>query len=428
MRWLSLFGSWLFSRRIERDLAPAWRLVLDYPEPIVLALGVLLRLATYGQDRTFWLDESSLWGNIAGKAIFDFSQPLAGDQLAPVGFLMAQRALVRVLGTSRYVARLIPLVSGLVGLGLFSRLARRILPRRGALVALILFAFSDDLVYYSSEMKPYSLDLAVGLALTLAAHGALAVPLSFRRAAMMGIAALVAPWCAFGSAFVVAGCGATLILLSLLSRRYRDAAVWVAIGIGWGASFTIAYQASLAVLSPSTTMYHFWWFAFLPVWPLSLENLARAAGILLEIFVNPLNLVGPLWPWVGVVLPLSLVLAGGVSLARRSWPAWAILVLPVALAIVASAMKRYPFHGRLILELVPAFFLLIAEGTERLRDLAAGRARLGYKAVLVVLLAYPCLASVYQAAGAAPRDFNRHGDLRNNLFIQYGTPVRNPTL
>ena len=42
----------------------------------------------------------------------------------------------------------------------------------------------------------------------------------------------------------------------------------------------------------------------------------------------------------------------------------AILVLPIVLAMVASAMKRYPLHGRLILELVPAFFLLIAQGTE----------------------------------------------------------------
>ncbi|MFI5455120.1 MAG: hypothetical protein ACHRXM_06675 [Isosphaerales bacterium] len=418
MRWLSIIGSWLFSRRIERDLARVWRLVRDNPEFVVLALGVLLRCTTYGENRTFWMDEASLWGNIKGKPILDFSEPLAGDQLAPLGFLIAQRALVRVLGTSRYVARLIPLVSGIVALGLLARLARRTLPRRGALVALILFAISDDLVYYSSEMKPYSLDLAVGLALSLAALGALEMPLSFRRAAAMGIAALVAPWCSFASAFVVAGSGATLILFSLLCRRYRDAAVWVAISTGWGASFTLAYQASQAVLTPYTSMYKFWWFAFLPIWPPSLDHLSRAAGILLEIFVNPLNVVGPTWPWVGVALPLSLVLAGGISLARRSWPAWAILVLPIALAMLASGMKRYPFHGRLILELVPAFFLLIAAGTERLRDLATGRARIGYVTVLVLVLAYPCLASFYQTAWDPPRDFNRHGDLHKNLFIQ----------
>ena len=68
--------------------------------------------------------------------------------------------------------------------------------------------------------------------------------------------------------------------------------------------------------------------------------------------------------------PAHRALARGRRVAgAASWPAWAILVLPIALAMVASAMRRYPFHGRLILELVPAFFLLIAEGTERLREL-----------------------------------------------------------
>ena len=36
----------------------------------------------------------------AGKPILDFSEPLTGDQLAPFGFLIAQRALMAVLGTS----------------------------------------------------------------------------------------------------------------------------------------------------------------------------------------------------------------------------------------------------------------------------------------------------------------------------------------
>ena len=64
---------------------------------------------------------------------------------------------------------------------------------------------------------------------------------------------------------------------------------------------------------------------------------SRAAAILLDIFVNPLNLIGPTWPWAGVVIPLSLLLAGGVSLARRSPRVWGMLVVPIALAMVASA-------------------------------------------------------------------------------------------
>ena len=67
-------------------------------------------------------------GNLAGKPILDFSEPLTGDQLAPLGFLIAERALMSILGVSRYAARLFPLVCGLISLFLFARLARRILP------------------------------------------------------------------------------------------------------------------------------------------------------------------------------------------------------------------------------------------------------------------------------------------------------------
>jgi hypothetical protein len=293
------------------------------------------------------------------------------------------------------------------------------LPRRPALVALVLFAFSDDLIYYSSELKPYSLDLAIGLAVSLMALEAMIKPISMRRVAMLTAAAVASPWFSFASVFVVAGCGATLFLTCALSRRPRDAMVWSAVGIGWLVSFSISYRASLAIVRPYDAMHRFWYFAFLPIWPLPLdrERLAAAAGILLEVFVNPLNLVAPVWPRVGVILPIVLLLVGGASLARRSCPAWAILVVPIGLAIVASAMKRYPFHGRLILELVPAFFLLIAEGTETLRRWETGPIKLGYIVVLVLLFTYPCFVAIENTASVPVREFNRHGDLRKNLFM-----------
>jgi hypothetical protein len=391
----------------------------DQPASVVLGLGVFLRLVVYLGNRDFWMDEGSLWGNLAGKPILDFSEPLSGDQLAPLGFLIAQRSLMSLLGTSRYASRLLPLFCGLCALLLFACLARRILPPRPALVALVLFAFSDDLVYYSSELKPYSMDLAVGLTIGLAALDSLGKPAAGRRAVALAILAAAAPWFSFASAFVVAGSGATLILTSLLAGRYRDALLWSAIGIGWLASFLTCYRASLALLSPYTTMYRFWYFAFLPVWPLPMgrARLAETVGIVLEIFVNPLNLVAPVWPWAGVILPIALLLLGGAALARQSWPAWAILVLPIALAMVASGMEQYPLHGRLILELVPAFFLLIALGAERLRGPNGRRSNLGYTMVLVLLLAYPCFAALRGAATMHSRAFNRHGDLHRNLFI-----------
>src|SRR5262249_40603383 len=160
--------------------------------------------------------------------------------------------------------RLLPLLCGIGALLGFANLAARLLPRPAALVALLLFAFSDDLIYYASEFKPYSVDLAVGVTISLLAYDGVTRPLTSRRAILIGFCAILAPWCSFASAFVMAGCGVALLFSA---RNLRVALLWIGIGALWFQSFVVAYRTSHALLSPYTTMYIFWDFAFLPVWP-----------------------------------------------------------------------------------------------------------------------------------------------------------------
>ncbi len=42
--------------------------------------------------------------------------------------------------------------------------------------------------------------------------------------------------------------------------------------------------------------------------------------------------------------------------------------------MIAAGVRVYPFHGRLILELVPAFFVIVAQGTEWIAPRAPGAA------------------------------------------------------
>jgi hypothetical protein len=428
MGWPSTLSSWLVRRPIEEDAARLWRLIYNHAEILLLTLGVVVRLEVYFRQRTFTFDEESLWGNIKGMPALDFSHPIRGDQLAPLGFLVALRAMVRALGPAEWVGRLIPLVSGIVAPFLFTPLARLVLPRPAALIALLLFVCSEDLIYYSSIMKPYSLDVAVAVALGLAAVSALGTPFSMRRAAWMAFAAIVAPWFSFPSVFIIAACGSVLIATRILAKDRFAATVWCSVGLAWLASFLASYQAALHLLSPDTTMYAFWNFAFPPIFPLpmSVMRTYKTAGILLEIFVNPLNMVAS--PWVGIALPILLVVIGGVSLWRRAWPICTILFGPVVLAVIASALRRYPIHGRLILELVPAFFLLFAEGAMLLVSHATGKGKLAGRAVLAVALAQPCVAGLYLLWDDPPRDHNQHGDLHKNQFLYDDVPpISNPT-
>ena len=183
----------------------------DNPDWVVVGFGVFLRVLAYLYNRPYWMDEASLLGNLFEPRIFDFSGPLLGDQLAPIGFMIIQRMIIGLLGLSGYVTRFLPLVCGIASLWLVRKLAFRWLSAPAAMAALFMFALSDDLVYYSSEVKPYSSDLLYGLAILLVSSDLLDHPLCKRRIAVLGVLAAAAPWLSFPSVFMIAGCGAVLI-------------------------------------------------------------------------------------------------------------------------------------------------------------------------------------------------------------------------
>ena len=106
----------------------------------------------YLANRSFWLDEGALYGNLKGVAIFDFSNHLQGDQLAPFGFLIVERLLVRLGAVPAMSYGSFRWCVGSLRSGCSGRWPCVAGVRLG-LVALALFAASDNLIYYSSELS-----------------------------------------------------------------------------------------------------------------------------------------------------------------------------------------------------------------------------------------------------------------------------------
>src|SRR3712207_5804038 len=81
----------------------------------VAAAGAALRLWQYAADTSLWTDELALAKGILAldlRALFP--TPLPYNQVAPRGFLLAQKLVVTALGPSDYALRLFPLACGLV--------------------------------------------------------------------------------------------------------------------------------------------------------------------------------------------------------------------------------------------------------------------------------------------------------------------------
>lgn len=404
IRWEAV-GAWLARHRIG----------------VLLGLGVALRVAQYLAGRPLWLDESSLSGNILGRSFAGLFGPLSSTQLAPPGFLALEWLAGRVPGEPAWTLRFVPLVAGVASLFLFERLSRRLLGPTAALLALAMFAVSDDLIYYASELKQYSSDVAIALACGLMGLDLIAGGASTGRLAGSAALGAAVVWFSHPALFVLAGVGVVAFTSAIRRRDWSHAAGLAAVGAVWLASFAGVYAVSLRQLGGSGGMWRFWAGVFPPSPPTVAGYLGWAVRKVLYLFVNPLDFATPLGPRISALPILALFAIGCLALGRRDGLALAVLLLPAVFAIAASALRMYPTHGRLALFLVPSLLIVIAEGAGWLR--ARGARGAAWGAVLAVLLLGPALDAAYRVAVPRNRSgLNPYGDRRPNSL----DPVRFP--
>jgi hypothetical protein len=396
------------------DLSRPWRWICENPSWVLLLIGSFLAIWGYLLNRSYWLDELSLAENLVGMPVFDFRGHLKNAQLAPLGFLVIERIVVKLAGYTPMTTRVLPLLCGLGSLWLFRALCLRWLSLGAALVAMAMFALWDDLQYYSSELKPYTCDLLVSLTILTITQRVLDQPVDQKRFRLLGLLAIAAPWFSFSSAFIVAGCGLMLLIESGRRRDQKSLMGLSIVSLVWVLSLALSYLVSKRLLTPENSMYDFWGFAFAPFPPHTKDELTKLVGMMLEVFVNPLNMLAPHLPIWCVILPAGLFVLGAISFGRRQPMILIILITPIVLSFLGSAVRAYPFHGRLILGLIPAYFLMIAEGTCWIHRKFGKKAQI---VVIILLLAYPCIGSFGFKWKHRVRDYNRHGDLHTNRFM-----------
>ena len=382
---------------------------------LIVALAILARFYEYAKDRSMWLDEGSLYNNLVNTPILPIWRPLKNAQLAPPGFLALERLIAQTLGNSSLALRLVPLISGILAVLIFQKIAKRLLEPRAATAALALFALGYDPIYYSVELKQYSSDLAISLACLWSALLVMdrTTP---RRMLGLGTLAVFAPWFSHPAAFTITGLGLGLLSYKAIDGNRKEFLKVAAIG-GLGAiSFVGSYLTSLRLLANPGAMQAFWSTTFLRFPPRTLQEGRELGGQCVNLMTNPLDLISPFWPWLSVSLVILGVLGGLVILFRDRPRGLVLLFLPLAITAAASAAHRYPFHGRLILFLVPAFDIAIVMGLDligrrfRRRDLILTNGLLG------LLLLHPLLNSAYQVASHDPRGFTTLGELHVSPF------------
>lgn len=357
-----------------------------------LAVGVALRLAAFAADRPLWLDEAMIAMNLTDRGVGRLFEPLDRNQTAPVAFLLAGKLCAAAFGPTEHALRLPALVASVLGMVAFAVAAVRLLPPWTARLAVLLFALSPTVVNYAAEVKQYSSDAAVSAGLLALAAPLLRTPTRGRLTALAAGGA-AAVWASHPAVFVLASIGVVLFVRSLRDREYRRT-VFI-IGLGWLVSFAAVYWVNVRHGANNDYLAEYWAPHFVPLSPAVIPWLS---GEWVDFFRAVGGYGGALFPVAGLAAVLAVI--GFVSLwkdGRR--PTAAVLVGGFAVALLASALHKYPFVGRLLLFLVPAGVLLVARGAAVLAKAVWSRSRVA----AVVLVA----AVVYAPAVEVARQF-RH--------------------
>ncbi len=317
--WVRLLGSELMS----------WAVVL---------VGVALRASQYLLNPSLRMDEAALSLNLLGRDWGQLLAPLDYNQAAPLGFLYLEKAAISLFGDSEYGLRLVPSLAGAVSVPLFCLLVRRWENRGAALVSLTLFAFSFTLIRWSREVKQYSLDVLVVLALLLVLGCRSPARWTGLWTAAVSIAAGAAVFLSHPAVFIL---GAVSVLEGLaigLRRQWRALGLVGVFTAVWGGAFLVHWKIAVREIATRGEMLEYWSSAMVPLPPTTLEDLRS----LFSKFVEVMEASGGFPAPALAALPVAV---GAVTLFSRKPSYLCLLGGPGAVRPWRGSTAQVPLYG-----------------------------------------------------------------------------------
>jgi hypothetical protein len=353
---------------------------------IVVILGIAWRTLRYALAFPLWGDEAFVAVTVLERDFAGLSRPPEFYQIVPPGFLACEWLMARWLGPGECALRLVPYLAGVASLVLFWRFCRGVATRRTTLLAVALLAASFYPVRHATEVKPYAIDLLVSLAITALGWATFRRPRDVRRWVGLIATAIVGVWCSYPAVFPA---GAVAMLLGVRACRERSRSVGRRVSAyvlllvaSWGVMY-LQFAGPQAREAAFLTELKTWRDAFPP-----LSEPWRLPWWFIEVHTGMMLAYPQGGHHFGSTLTTLLVIAGGVRVARRPGrrPLLLLLLGPLAPALVAAALRRYPYgtSTRIMLYMAPAFCLLAAEGLMALLGWW-GRARRGPIAIAGLL-------------------------------------------
>jgi hypothetical protein len=212
----------------------------------VLLLAFGLRAHRLGAG-SLWYDET-VSVHLAGKSLPALVAHTAGD-IHPPGYYILLHLWTRLAGSSDLAVAFPSLFFGLLLVALAYRVGAQVFGRRAGILAAFLVAISPYNIWYSQEVRMYTLGAALGMGVLCALIPLLAAPaaprsLTIKRLALYALFGALGLWMLYYFSFLLVAMNLLVGLWWLIARRRRG------VDRGWLGRWALAQAAVLLLYAP----------------------------------------------------------------------------------------------------------------------------------------------------------------------------------
>ena len=148
-------------------------------------------------------------------------------------------------------------------------------------------------------------------------------------------------WFSFPAPFILAATGLCLAAPALWRKDWRQTLGLASVGAVWAISFLVLYLVQLRHFRDNPGLAQLWEQGYMPLPP---HSLRESAWLLAKYFSSLRNITGnEAFGTVGLAF-----FVGAVGLMQGQRQRFFLLLGPVAVALLASGLRIYPFDGRLL--------------------------------------------------------------------------------
>lgn len=348
----------------------------------IIALGIVLRIAVYLQNRNLFIDEANLARNICYRNYTQLTLPLSFEQYAPPIFLWILKFFTSIFGYGEMAFRIYPLLTGIAALIMLYKVLREFVPANAAWYPLSLMAYSYIMVRYSSELKQYMPDAFITLALLWLA---LKVDINRYKPGVFALLWLVvgslAIWASMPAIFILPGIGLCYLLQAFKDKKYKYIAGISFAGLCWIVQFAYYY---ITVLQPQVNSQYLQEFHkpfFLFAIPKNLEDLKHNMEVLNGVLGEVTG-----FTTLSLGFNILLICIGFIVFATRETFRSLLVLLPLVLVVLAAALNKYSLIPRVAIFTMPLMLIVIGKGFDVLL-----RARYASVKLAAVLIAVFCV-------------------------------------